>query len=418
MDIRRQKLRTAINESLRVQRGGATPVPYIDTSNALTDISARQNHVVFARRGCGKTLLLHQSANHLPAAIRAIYLNCEDFKTHSFPNVLIEILDSLFGELEKNLTRWFGRQRRLREIIADIRKELSAIKVREDEREQKITESRATHSTDGGKLGIAARGVTMEVANSEESKVAVESEYVSHDNKLRALNLWLPQLKSHIRDFFAATDKVQAVFVQVDDFYHLRRADQPHVMDYLHRLCKDVPLFFKVATLRHASTLYVDRDGQPTGAQERHDYQPINIDFSFHNFNRTASQVRNIFHEFGKIAGYSIDELDELFMGEGFNRLILVGGGVPRDCLSLFLEVLGALTTEDGRIGKDQVRLLSSSNFERRIDELKKDSETGEQDVLLRGIYMIREFCLEKKINVFSVEDKLLQQNEFLRALV
>lgn len=87
-----------------MQRGSADQVAYIDTSNVLADVSARQNHVVFARRGCGKTLLLHYSAKHLPDGVRAVYLNCEDFKRHSFPNVLIEILDALFGELEKHLS--------------------------------------------------------------------------------------------------------------------------------------------------------------------------------------------------------------------------------------------------------------------------------------------------------------------------
>jgi energy-coupling factor transporter ATP-binding protein EcfA2 len=105
-----KKLRLVINENLRVQRGGAEIVPYIDVSNALSDIAARQNHAVFGRRGCGKTLLLHYSAGLLPPDIRPVYLNCEDFKKHSFPNVLIEILDALFAELQGRLTGWFGKK--------------------------------------------------------------------------------------------------------------------------------------------------------------------------------------------------------------------------------------------------------------------------------------------------------------------
>jgi hypothetical protein len=104
-------------------------------------------------------------------------------------------------------------------------------------------------------------------------------------------------------------------------------------MDYLHRLCKDLPLYFKVATLRHASVLYADRNGQPTGAQERHDYQPINIDFSVQDFRRTENQVRQIFQEFGRLAGCAAREVDDLFKGDGFSRLVLTGGGVPRDCV-------------------------------------------------------------------------------------
>jgi predicted AAA+ superfamily ATPase len=95
-----KKLRILITENLRVQRGGAKPIPYIDVGNVLLDAAARQNHAVFGRHGCGKTLLLHHSAKMLPEDIKPIYLNCEDFKKHSFPNVLIEILDALFGELK------------------------------------------------------------------------------------------------------------------------------------------------------------------------------------------------------------------------------------------------------------------------------------------------------------------------------
>jgi hypothetical protein len=191
------------------------------------------------------------------------------------------------------------------------------------------------------------------------------------------------------------------------------------VMDYIHRLCKDVPLYFKVATLRHASSLYVDRDGQPIGAQERHDYQPINIDYTFADFARTRDQNRRIFHEFGKLVGLKSSEIDQLFKGEGFDRLVMAGGGVPRDTLSLFLEVLNTVRENGGdRIGKDDVRVMSRSNFERRIEELKQDSEGGEQDVLMRGIYALRTFCLTKKSNAFVISEQSLQQRDDFRQLV
>jgi hypothetical protein len=102
--------------------------------------------------------------------------------------------------------------------------------------------------------------------------------------------MWLPRLKAQIREFFELSNTVKAVFLQVDDFYHLNRTDQPYVMDYVHRLCKDLPLYLKVATLRHASVLYADRHGQPIGAQERHDYQPINIDFTLADFRQTEQR--------------------------------------------------------------------------------------------------------------------------------
>ena len=75
------KLRTIIQESLRVQRGSAEQVAYIDTGNVLSDVCARQNHVIFARRGCGKTLLLHYSARQLGEGIHSVYLKLRGIQT-------------------------------------------------------------------------------------------------------------------------------------------------------------------------------------------------------------------------------------------------------------------------------------------------------------------------------------------------
>ena len=232
--------------------------------------------------------------------------------------------------------------------------------------------------------------------------------------------MWLPKLKKQIREFFSLSKTVKTIYLQIDDFYHLSREDQPLVMDYIHRLCKDLPIYFKVATLRHASTLYADRLRQPLGAQERHDYQPINIDFTLSDFRKTADQNYKIFLEFGRRAGLSADEMEGLFKGEGFDRLVLAGGGVPRDCLSLFLEVLDSVQppSGDGRIGKDDVRISSRSNFERRIDELKQDSKGTEQGILIKGIYVLRQFCISKASNILVVSEALLQQNDRVRNLL
>lgn len=417
-----QKLRLLINENLRVQRGGSDPVPYIDVANVLSDVAARQNHAIFGRRGCGKTLLLQHTARNLPAAIKPIYLNCEDFKKHSFPNVLVEILDALFAELEKHLTGWFGRKKRSRQLIADVRKQLLELRAKADQRETEVrdlnTQEQKVTSDVALNLGATSAGVKAADNLAEYWKGETERKYKQSENKIRELDIWLPRLKQQIREFFELSANVKAIFIEVDDFYHLTRSDQPLVMDYIHRLCKDVPLYFKVATLRHASTLYADRMGQPLGAQERHDYQPINIDFTFEDFRKTLAQNRKIFHEFGRLAGMTTHEVDELFKGEGFERLVLAGGGVPRDCLSLFLEVHETVQSRDGRIGKDDVRALSRANFERRIEELKQDSEGSEQGVLIRGIYVIRQFCITRGTNIFLVPESVLQQNDRIRSLL
>jgi hypothetical protein len=91
---------------------------------------------------------------------------------------------------------------------------------------------------------------------------------------------------------------------------------------------------------------------------------------------------------------------------------------VPRDFLSLLLEALAEKETGYERIGKDDVRTLSLSTFQRRIEELKADSEEKDHDVLIRGIYAIRKFCLDRKSNVFLVADKTLQEKRNVKDLL
>jgi hypothetical protein len=412
-----EDLRRIVQESIRIQRGGGETIEYVDASRALADAVTKQNHVVFGRRGCGKTLLLGAVQQNVGSGVRVVYINCEDYKQHSFPNVLIEILDALFEELDRNLPGWFGRKKKSRELIRRIRSELTSLKEEADEADRTVKETNsaevagsASAKLSGGSLGIGA-----EIASAQ--RAAVEHEYKRHDSKIQALNVLLPRLKAQIRDFFNTSTDVKTVLLELDDFYHLPRTMQPHVADYVHRLCKDVPLYFKIATLRHASILYADRGSQPTGAQERHDYQPINIDFTLAEFRRTSDQLREILYRFGEKAGMDKKTVDDLFMGQGFDRLVLASGGVPRDFLSLLLEALSHKPLGQEKIGKDDVRLLSLAVLQRRIEELKVDSEQQDQDALIRGIYAIRKFCLDKQTNVFLISDRVLQEPNGVRDL-
>jgi hypothetical protein len=415
------RLREVITENLRVQRDGES-IEYVNVGTALNDAKAKQNHAIFARRGCGKTLLLHHSTRMLPADLRSVYLNCEDFKKHSFPNVLIEILAALFRELDRNLNGWFGKKKKTKEIIKEIILKLAQLKrIADEQSEEVVSKSSSSNSSSFGvdaNVDIEKFKLGANYKEEASQKEEIERSFNVHRQKLKELDEWLPVLKEQVREFFKLSKHVKGIFLQIDDLYHLKRTDQAFVVDYIHRLCKDVPLYFKIATLRHASTLYADREGQPIGAQERHDYQPINIDYTFSDFGKTREQNWQILLKFGDQAAMSPQEIGELFKGAGFSRLVMAGGGVPRDVLSLFLEVMSNVDVMHGdKIGKDEVRILSRANFERRIEELKQDSKADEQDDLIRGIYIIRKFCLDRKTNIFAVREQMLQQNDGWRAL-
>lgn len=416
-------LRKVITENLRIQERGPISAEYIDTESTLEAVRSKQNHVIFARRGSGKTLLLHHSARTLSKSVKSIYINCEDFKHHSFPKVLIEILDRVFINLESYAT-WtlIGKRRKAKIALNTARKKIDEWKSQPDEQTSQVTTSDSAKSnrTAGITANVGPKHSSLAGSLGElaETSTTTQRVYSAHSNKLGEIQDNLPLLKSAVCSFFDGFPKIEAIFLQIDDFYHLPRITQPEIIDYIHRLCKDVPFYFKLATLRHSSNLFSERDGQPIGVQMRHDFQPVDINYSFADFDRTASQNRAIFDAYGVLSGMSTGEIFSNFKGEGFDRLIIAGGGVPRDCLSLFLDALSQAAKGDGRIGKDEVRQLSRTNFIRRIDELKQDSQGSEQALLIKGAYLLRAFCLNRGSNVMLISEEEMQNQSGLCPLL
>lgn len=49
---------------------------------------------------------------------------------------------------------------------------------------------------------------------------------------------------------------------------------------------------------------------------------------------------------------------------------------------------------------------------------MKQDSEGREQDTLIRGIYVLRKFCIDRKTSVFLVSEQMIQQEDQIRSLI
>lgn len=196
-----ERLREVISENLRVQKGSDL-VNYISIGTALQDAKAKQNHTIFARRGCGKTLLLHHSARTLKTEMKSIYLNCEEFKRHSFPNVLIEILWSIFSELNTKLTGWFGRKRASRLIIVGILGKLQQLRQTADIQDEDIRRKSIAERTSGIEAGFDVEKLKLGYKDSDKDSEEIERSFKLHQDKLRELDLWLPDLKRSIQTFF------------------------------------------------------------------------------------------------------------------------------------------------------------------------------------------------------------------------
>jgi len=114
--------------------------------------------------------LLHDSAKALPDEVKAIYLNCEDFKQHTFPNVLIEILSSLFSEIDSHLSGWFGRKARTKEIVKGIRSRLKSMHRSPDTHDEVVKQTMAGEIAGGAEAGFSAEAVKLSISGSKKRK--------------------------------------------------------------------------------------------------------------------------------------------------------------------------------------------------------------------------------------------------------
>lgn len=98
-----------------------------------------------------------------------------------------------------------------------------------------------------------------------------------YDARFDELGRRLPKYKSLIRDFLEAASDIKTIFVQIDNFHLLPHYEQPMIADFINRLCRDLPVYFKLATDRDRSVLYAVRDGRSIGIQQGHDYLAIDL---------------------------------------------------------------------------------------------------------------------------------------------
>ncbi len=166
----------------------------------------------------------------LDGDVRAVYLNCEDFKRHSFPNVLIEILDSLFQELENHLSGWFGRKRRSKELITQIRNDLNKLKSREDLVNKQVRELNKNRSNSSQDSSIALKTPPLAVRSNAGSENSTTSELETHydisENKISELDSLLPNLKQKIRKLFELSSSVKAIFLQLDQLLLINHTEE------------------------------------------------------------------------------------------------------------------------------------------------------------------------------------------------
>ncbi|MBK9285675.1 MAG: hypothetical protein IPM51_15350 [Sphingobacteriaceae bacterium] len=382
-----------IEENIRVT--DQTSIEYIDPKGHVERLNTKQNQVIFGRRGSGKSLLLKSLAQKSSSTI-CLKINLEDFKDISFPDSIIQVLKLTIQQLKDGINadisifdfrKWLKSkkvQRKLNKTITDLEKRLKDPDTF-DESTRKKTGSKVTAEA---KSGIGKTGSKIGAEESEE----LESSRTIKVDKLNILKNELTNFKDLIQTAANLIDK--DIYLILDDFYFIRKADQPYLVDFFHRLTKNTRLYLKVATIKHRSSLYIQGETY-VGVEIGHDAQALNLDYSLEDFNALVNFMKDLLSAVNKKVGVNID-YESLLTPNAFRFLCLASGGVPRDFFSLFILLSNKMVNGERSITKPNVIEVCIENLPNKLEAFKTDS-AEEKEILEHYLSFIKEEIIAKK---------------------
>jgi len=393
-----------IEENLRASQSAG--LKFVDPHHFGQRLMAKQNHVVFGRRGAGKSTLV-SSCQKEPATI-AIYLNLETYKDITFPNIIVQVLLASFRNLRRILQKrypWYLAFKgkfatySLCKSLERTKKDLAKALQEPDEEEQQVLTK--SSQEEGGTVSLTfdhvagIQGQTKKASEIETARTVPKSK----------LN-WLRLELTNFTDLFSKASNVcnkEPIFLVLDDFYFVSKTIQPDLLDYFHRITKDTNVFLKVATIKHRSRLYRRSSGTPTGVELGHDIYEIDMDYTLDDFDNLKSFMKQLLESANSTSKAGLD-IDTLFEGDGFAQLCLASGGVPRDFLSLFVTLATEIVVAAGeKIGKVNVTEQAISRLVGKLDNFKTDSgnEGNILEIYLNNIK--KKIYQERRTNAFLV---------------
>ena len=393
------KLVTCIEENLRASPSSG--LPFVDSRHSRSRLLSKQNHVVFGRRGAGKTTLvtsMKESTDHID-----IYLNLEDYKDITFPNIVIQILVEMFTMLHQKVKSeipWYKsslNSMKCRRKIKSVCSTLQAYLHEPDQEMQEVDTEESLHKE------LAASAKTNGASSGAKLKRQKSMHVKRHlpKNKIDYLKIELTKYKKLIVAISSLfSDK--PIFLLFDDFYFVLKAVQPDLVDYFHRLTKGTALFLKIATIRHRSKLYRREGGQYVGVEPTHDIFEVDMDYTLDNFDELQHFMHTLLDNAIQQSKSKVS-VNEIFAGDGFAQLSLASGGVPRDFLSLFVTLANNTAKTNKPIGKVQVTDAAISNINSKVESMKKDS--GSEDAILENyLFRIKRIVYDvKRTNAFLI---------------
>lgn len=325
-----------------------------DVSGRLQIAMAARHHLIFGRRGAGKSALMLEARRQLETTgAHIVWLNIQTVRTLGAGGALL----TLFSRLCDLPLRSFGER---------------------PAPPKSVTDAAALKKT-------------------------IDRLLTDRDREYSSIDPLIPDVNKLLQLYCAETQT--SVYVFLDDVHYLPYSEGPDFLDRVLAVSRDNPVWLKIAGIRHQMRWF--RAEPPTGMQLPHDAIEINLDITLQEPERAKQFLQSVLDAF-------VDECDAKprrgFVSPGaIDRLVLASGAVPRDFVTLCAAALQiSRKRSDARTtGVQDVNEAAGLAAKVKLQELEEDAAAalGSATSVLGTLQSVRAFCLEQnEYSFFSVD--------------
>ncbi|MBK3632081.1 ATP-binding protein [Streptomyces sp. MBT97] len=336
-----------------------------DPRASLPAIAASRHHLVFGRRGVGKTALLLEAKRiaerdgHVTAWTNAHTLRRLDISS-AFLAIAEVTLNSIVQHAGSSQAEAYERLRETNSRIMQLRAE--------------------------GKISDVTLG-----------------EMVAELNR---------SLRAVLRE------GIVRLYLYIDDFYLFPESGQPHLLDCVAGMLRDCDGWIKVASIERLTRPF--EPSSRIGIEVPHDASKIDLDVTLEDPQSTQRFLESVLSNYTTAAG--ISKPTSIAQTAALGRLVLASGGVPRDYLNLFASsIVAARSRSRAReIGREDVAEAAGRAARSKKRDLEQDVSSDSAGSLLTALDILSEEVRGSGYTYFrvNVSQKSHQFYEMLGQLV
>lgn len=423
---------------------------YIDPLKNVTKLKVQNNHIISGRRGCGKTTIMLASMNDRGNYI-PITIECQNHRRDEQDKIIINFLTKILEKVQENIYEKIKPKGVMKKIInsdkelqvfnnmiSDILTCLGQLKnmpnsiqykTKVSQKNKEISEDKFTKNLGvNGQLNMGfqfnkiATKVNLlssivinkatNISETNEKTVETQSEQTETINKEVILNDLIESIAFIFNENKERTQKEVGLYL--DDFYQIPLDKQVRIIQYFHDVyknCENSSFCFKICTL--PNRIKINYDGENV-LSLKDDFSVINLDRNLSDIEATKDYLLQIISSLKKDLNMKSRDIEQLFSNkEALINLIIASGGIPRDFLLMFSDVIrSARANNEPKITKPIIYSVVSIMRSDKDDNIEVDA-----DITISMIENVKqqieeEIVKNKNTNIFLFSHNETEENQ------